>query len=316
MRPMRRKRLDGFGDGRLSTQIQIVPMRVLTDQKRKPNVRKMPQQAFMPKGGTLWPRRIIATRFSDARITKSHWKQSNLRCIEKSFAVDSKPITQPVAARVVPWHTGQMDFPPRCLTDDQKSCRASELHDGPGAERQLRLANPASMHVAQSFCQGSGISLHQKTKLERSQVKSIAIIFRQLPDLINQKNRPTAHKPQSRHLSSPTPLQCSRIFYRYVFRRAMQEGVEASPTGLIPATQRSTGFARQTASCLGLICRHERFKAGQQNIDQRSWRSCLHIRRGRFRCHQPAPIPRCSFASSLIMDGSQGGSYVNSTSTA
>lgn len=124
----------------------------------------------MPEGRTLRPRWIIAARLSDAWIAKSHGKQGNLRRIEKNSPVNSEPITQPFAARVVPGHTRQMNFSPRRLTDNQKPCRACELHDRPRTERQVRLTNPAGAHVSQSSRQVSGISLHHGTEIQRLQV--------------------------------------------------------------------------------------------------------------------------------------------------
>jgi hypothetical protein len=64
-------------------------MCVLTDQERQPQVWKMLSQAFVPEGRTLWTRRIITAIRSGARITKSHRKDSNLRFIAKSGAIQT-----------------------------------------------------------------------------------------------------------------------------------------------------------------------------------------------------------------------------------
>ena len=58
--------------------IQIISMRVLTDQKCELQVRKMLEQAFVPARRTLGTRWIITAILSSPGITKSHRKNRNL----------------------------------------------------------------------------------------------------------------------------------------------------------------------------------------------------------------------------------------------
>src|SRR6185312_12369222 len=83
------KCLDGLGHGGPRACIQIISMRVLTDQKCKLQVRKMLEQAFVPARRTLGKRWIITAVLSSPGITKSHGKNRNLSFIEEGRTIQS-----------------------------------------------------------------------------------------------------------------------------------------------------------------------------------------------------------------------------------
>jgi hypothetical protein len=115
-------------------------MRVLTNQKRQPQVRKMLEQAFVPARRALWTGRIVTATLSRARLTKPHGKDRNLRFIEEGRAIQPQPVTQAIAAYIIPRYSAPVDLAPWRLTNDQKPGCARQLHNGSGTKRQLLAA--------------------------------------------------------------------------------------------------------------------------------------------------------------------------------
>jgi hypothetical protein len=109
----------------------------------------VPKQAFVPKRCALGTRRLIAPAFSGAGITKSHGKDRNSRCIVEDRAVQLQPVTQAIAACIIPRYPGLMNFAPGRLTDDQKPSGARLQQNGSGTERQIALTDPATANFAQ-----------------------------------------------------------------------------------------------------------------------------------------------------------------------
>jgi hypothetical protein len=124
-------------------------MGVLTDQERQLQVGKVLDQAFVPKRCTFGARRLIATAFSGPGITKTHGQDCNSRCIVEDRAVQLQPVTQAIAACIIPRYATLMDFAPRRLADDQKPSGARYLQNGSWTERQIGLTDPASTNFAQ-----------------------------------------------------------------------------------------------------------------------------------------------------------------------
>jgi hypothetical protein len=122
---------------------------VLTDQKRQPRVRKMLEQAFVPARRTLGTGWVVTAILSSAGVTKSHGKNRNLRFIEEGRTIQPQPVTQAIAACIIPRYAAPMDFAPGGLTDDQKPSGARQLHNGSWTERQFCLTDPTSANVAQ-----------------------------------------------------------------------------------------------------------------------------------------------------------------------
>jgi hypothetical protein len=124
-------------------------MRVLTDQKCELQVQKMLEQAFVPARRTLGTRWIITATLSSPGITKSHGKNRDLSFIEEGRTIQPQPVTQAVAACVIPRYTAPMDLATWRLTDDQQPSGARQLHHGARTERQFCLTDPTSTNVAQ-----------------------------------------------------------------------------------------------------------------------------------------------------------------------
>src|SRR5665213_967187 len=124
-------------------------MRVLTDQKRQLQVRKMLEQAFVPARRALRTGWIVTSVLSGARITKSHGKDRNLCVIEEGRTIHPQPVTQTIAACIIPRYSAPVDLAPWRLTNDQKPGCARQLHNGSGTQRQFCLTDPTSTNVAQ-----------------------------------------------------------------------------------------------------------------------------------------------------------------------
>src|ERR1019366_3559682 len=113
----------------------------------------MLQQSLVPKWCTFWSRRIVTSVNSSPRIAKSHRKDRNLRFIEENRTIHPEPITQAIAACIIPRYTTLMDLSPWRLTDDQQPSGARQLYHGTGTERQFRLADATGPHFAQQTFQ-------------------------------------------------------------------------------------------------------------------------------------------------------------------
>jgi hypothetical protein len=153
-------------------------MRVLTDQKRQFSVRKMLEQAFVPRRRAFSTWRIVSAILSSSWITKSHGKNRNFRVIEESRTIQPQPITQAIAACVVPRDTTPMDLASRSLTDDQKSRGARHLHNGPRTKRQFSLTYPTRANIAQYALQRHSLP-HRKSacRLHPYHALAVAMIF-------------------------------------------------------------------------------------------------------------------------------------------
>jgi hypothetical protein len=123
-------------------------MGVLTDQERQLQVGKVLDQAFVPKRCTFGARRLIASAFSGPGITKSHGQDCNSCRIVEDRAVQLQPVTQAIAACIIPRYAGLMNFAPGRLADDQKPSSARHLQNGSGPERQIGLTDLASTDFA------------------------------------------------------------------------------------------------------------------------------------------------------------------------
>jgi hypothetical protein len=110
-------------------------MCVLTSQEYQLQAGKMLEQAFVPARRALRTGRIVTSVLSGARIAKSHRKDRNLRFIEEGRAIQPQPVTQAIAACVVPRYPASMDLAPWRLTNDQKPGCARQLYDRSGTER-------------------------------------------------------------------------------------------------------------------------------------------------------------------------------------
>ena len=97
-----------------------MPLCVLTDQKCQPQVRKMLDQAFMPARRALGTGWVVTAILSSPRITKSHRKNCDLRFIEEDQTIQPQPVTQAIAARIIPRYSGPVDLAPWRLINDQK----------------------------------------------------------------------------------------------------------------------------------------------------------------------------------------------------
>ena len=113
----------------------------------------MLEQAFVPARRTLGTRWIITAILSSPRITKSHGKNCDLSFIEEGRTIQPQPVTQAIAACIIPRYTTPMDLAPRRLTDDQQPSGARQLHHGTGTEWQFRLADATGPHFAQQTFQ-------------------------------------------------------------------------------------------------------------------------------------------------------------------
>jgi len=134
-------------------------MRVSTDQKRQLQVRKMLEQALVPARRALRTGRIVTAVPSGAGIAKSHRKNSNPRFIEEGQAIQPQPITQAVAACIIPRYAASVDLTPWRLADDQKPGCARQLYNWSGTERQFHLADATSANIAQyAFERHSSVS--------------------------------------------------------------------------------------------------------------------------------------------------------------
>jgi len=98
---------------------------------------------------TFGARRLIASTFSGAGITTYDGQDCNSRCVVEDRAVQFQPVTQSIAACIIPRYATLMGFAPRRLTDDQKSSGARQLQNGSGTERQIGLTDPACANFAQ-----------------------------------------------------------------------------------------------------------------------------------------------------------------------
>ena len=95
------------------------------------------EQALVPARRALRTGRIVAAVHSGAGISKSHRKNSNLRFIEESQAIQPQPTMQAVAACIIPRYAASVDLTPWRLADDQKPGCARQLHNGSGTERRI-----------------------------------------------------------------------------------------------------------------------------------------------------------------------------------
>ena len=74
---------------------------------------------------------------------------ATFRFIEEGRTIQPQPVTQAIAACIIPRYPAPMDLAPWRLTDDQKPSGARQLHNGAGTERQFCLTDPTSPNVAQ-----------------------------------------------------------------------------------------------------------------------------------------------------------------------
>jgi hypothetical protein len=81
----------------------------------------------VPERSTFWARWIVATRFCGARITKTHRENRDSCFIVESRSIQLEPITQTIAACIIPSDTRLVDLFPRRLADDQQLCSACQL---------------------------------------------------------------------------------------------------------------------------------------------------------------------------------------------
>lgn len=153
LRTVLRKCLNGLGHGSHLPCAQIILMRVLTDQKRQLQVRKMLEQAFVPARRTLGTRWVITAILASPGITKSHGKNRDLSFIVEGRTIQLQPVAQAIAACIIPRYPTLMDLAPWRLTDDQKSSGVRQLYNGPRTERQFCLADPTSPNFAQQTFQ-------------------------------------------------------------------------------------------------------------------------------------------------------------------
>ena len=109
----------------------------------------MLEQAFVPARRALRTGWIVTAILSGAGVTKSHGKDCNHRFIEEGRSIQLQPVTQAIAARIIPRYAAQMDLAPRRLTDDQEPSGARQLHNGPGTDWQFCLTDPTSTNFTQ-----------------------------------------------------------------------------------------------------------------------------------------------------------------------
>jgi hypothetical protein len=112
-------------------------LRILTDQQRRLEMRKVFEQTFMPKWCALGARRQIAAIFAGTGITKSHGKDCHLSFVVKDRPIQLQPVAEPITACVAPGDPALMHFAPRRLTNVQQASGARQLHDGAGTQRQM-----------------------------------------------------------------------------------------------------------------------------------------------------------------------------------
>ena len=124
-------------------------MRVLTDQKRQITVRKMLEQALVPLRRAFRTWWIVTAILPSPWITKSYRKNRNFCVIEEDRTIQPQPITQAIAACVVPRDAAPMDLASRSLTNNQKPRAACQLHDGSRTKRQFSLTYPTRADIAQ-----------------------------------------------------------------------------------------------------------------------------------------------------------------------
>jgi hypothetical protein len=112
-------------------------LRILTDQQRGLEMRKVFEQTFMPKWCALGARRQITAIFSGTGITQSHGKDRHLSFVVKDRPIHLQPAAEPITACITPGDPALMRFASRRLTNDQQASGARQLHDGAGTRRQM-----------------------------------------------------------------------------------------------------------------------------------------------------------------------------------
>ena len=144
---------------RHTARFRHVPgLRMLADHQRQFDGGHAREQFIPPRGGALGARRQIAG-VTGTGITKSHRQDCNPRGVVERRPIDTQPLAQSIAARIVEWHAAFVNFPAGCLARNQDPCTGIDLHYGSRAMRQRRDANFARANFLQ---QSDGLSIRRK----------------------------------------------------------------------------------------------------------------------------------------------------------
>src|SRR6478672_5856764 len=109
----------------------------------------MSQHAFVPERSAFGTRRLIPARRPCAGVTKTEGDERDLCFVVEGRTIQIHPISQMIAARVVPGDTSLMDFAAWRLTDDQQTCGTRHAQYRPGTVLKMGCTDPASTDFAQ-----------------------------------------------------------------------------------------------------------------------------------------------------------------------
>ena len=121
--------------------------RILAEQDRHPDIRHASEQLRSPDRRAFGPGRQI-TALPRAGIAKAHRDQGDPIRIIEGHAIDTEPIAQAVAARIIERAAFLMRDPPRRLPDDQEPRLRPGLKDRARPQREMRRTKPASPDIS------------------------------------------------------------------------------------------------------------------------------------------------------------------------
>ena len=106
----------------------------------------MVEQALAPRRGTFvawWE----VTTLPPSGEAQTHRQDGNFRGVIKRVAVNTHPLPQTVAARIIEWHTAHVSLIARGLSGDQYSSARVRLKDRTGPQGQMGCAKIASSNL-------------------------------------------------------------------------------------------------------------------------------------------------------------------------
>src|SRR5690349_24359079 len=101
-------------------------LRIFADEQRHPKVGQVREQAIEPQRRAFASRRPAAA-CGFARVATTHRNDRDLRSVIERTGVHSHPVTQPLAARVVPRDARPVYAQSWSLSDDQNAGRRVRL---------------------------------------------------------------------------------------------------------------------------------------------------------------------------------------------
>lgn len=117
---------------------EMIVLRVSTDGQDQLDVRQCGKKAVMPGAAALATRREVAFVSGMPRKAKAHGGDQHLAAVVEARPIDTHPIPQALAGRIVEGQTACMRPDPRRLTGNQQARRGIDAQDRAGFVRQRR----------------------------------------------------------------------------------------------------------------------------------------------------------------------------------